>query len=206
MNWEKYKDVIDFSPLKALMAERGLTLKGVADLAGTKDYIICNYISKKTLPNTEALARLCAALQCSADKVVKFTGYDVKDAYKVPWDGYGKSRWNRVTYNPLKILFKNFYGNDWRTKMTEFYDKIPKPDLSEAQKEAQQRRLDGIKSYWQKKQEEEGQKKSVSTRHKEGLSQECRNCIASDDPIPLPRLYDICKALHCTPDWVMTYN
>ena len=206
MKYNDYKDVIDFSPLKGVLAERGLTREAFAGSLGIKVCTLDNYTSGRAFPNTEALARICAVLQCSTDKVVKFTGYDVKDAYKTPWAGYGRARWNRVTYNPLKILFKNFYGSNWRIKMTEFYDKIPKPNLSEAQKEAQQKRVDGVKSYWQKKQESEGQKKSVSTRHKEGLSQECRNCIASDEAIPLPRLYDICKALHCTPDWVMTYN
>lgn len=206
MNWDEYKDVIDFSPLKSLMNERGLSLRGVADLAGTKDYLIGNYISKKTFPNTEALAKLCAALQCSVDKVVKFTGYDVKDSYKIPWDGYGKPRWNKLTYEPLRMLFQGVYNENWQKKLIEFYDIIPRPELSEAQEAHIKKRIESVKNYWKEKAKEEGRGPIETKRKQTGLREECRADIGANRAIPLPRLYDICKALHCTPDWVMTYN
>lgn len=209
MKYSDYKDVIDFRPLKGILAGRGITQEYFAEQLGIKPPVLSNYISGRALPTTKQLASMCALLQCSADSLVKFTGYEVKECYKIIWDGYGKPRWNDLSYEPLRRLFMKVYGEKWKDKLREFYDTIPRPELSEAQLKNKENRTKGVLEYQQKR-KEKGEYKGISAGHKDkwgvGLSVNYRSAIAVDKPIPLPRLYDICKALHCTPDWVMTYN
>lgn len=206
MNWEKYKDLIDFTLLKTALANNNVSHAAFGETLGISKLSIANWIHGRALPDTEQLAKVCAELRCSVDKVVRFAGYEVKDCYKVPWDGYGKPRWGKLTYEPLRMLFQGAYGEDWQKKMTEFYDIIPRPDLSEKQEANIQRRLDAAKKYWEEKAKEEGRGPTEAKRKRTGLWENYRADISMNRPIPLPRLYDICKALHCTPDWVMTYN
>ena len=208
MECKDYKDCIDFSPLKVTLAAKGFTRKALAEMAGTQDYVINNYIAGRAFPDTEKLAKLCAALQCSVDKVVRFSGYDVKDRFKTPWDGYGAPRWNCLTYEPLRMLFINVYKDDWVNKLTEVYEKIPRPEMSSEKREAIEKMKQAKAALIQEK-IEKGEYKGAKNNYRTtgvGLLFEIRTKISQDKPIPLPRLYDICKALHCTPDWVMTYN
>jgi len=203
-----YKECIDFTPLKMTLIDRGISSKKFAELVGIQDYVISNYVGGRTFPDTEKLAKMCAALQCSADKVVRFTGYDIKDRFKTPWDKYGVPRWNRLTYEPLRMLFIEVYNDNWMDKLTEFYEKIPRPELSEAQKERAEK-MSKAKAALTQERIKKGEFKGYKNTHKTfgvGLTYETRTKISMNRAIPLPRLYDICKALHCTPDWVMTYN
>ena len=208
MKREEYKDVINFDQLKVTMAKRGISRKCLAESVGINDFVIGNYTSKRTYPNTGVLAKICAVLQCSVNEVVEFTGYDIKEKYKSHWDKYIEPRWNGLSYEPLRRLFRSTYADDWKQKLADFYDIVPRPDLSDKQKYA----VDKMNKARDAQIQEviaAGKYKGSSDGYKsygKGLTREYRRSIADDEPIPLPRLYDICKALHCTPDWVMTYN
>lgn len=208
MSYTKYKELIDFTPLKVLLTKKGIKRQDLADMVGVGVYVIDNYTGGRALPDTEKLAKICAILQCSVNEVVEFTGYEVKERYKGHWDKYVEPRWNGLTYEPLRRLFKGSYGNDWKKKLTEFYDIIPRPERTEKEagreKIMREAKLASIQEL-----KDKGEYKGLSCNYKsygKGLVREYRLSISNDEPIPLPRLYDICKALHCTPDWVMTYN
>jgi len=208
MKYDDYKGLIDFALLRTAIRDAKITDGELAERLGCSVSSLRNYIHNRQLPDTEVLAKICAALQCSVDKVVSFTGYEVKDRFKTSWDGYGKPRWNGLTYEPLRMLFRGTYADNWRQKLSDFFDTIPRPELSDKQKDSIGKMLKARNDQIQEAIATGKHKGSNNwyKNHDKGLMYEYRYNIASDDPIPLPRLYDICKALHCTPDWVMTYN
>lgn len=208
MKYDDYKGLIDFSFLRTAIRDAGVTDGELAERLGFCVSSLRNYIHNRQLPNTEVLAKICAVLQCSVNKVVNFTGYEVKDRFKDSWNGYGKPRWSSLTYEPLRMLFKGTYAENWKQKLTEFFDSMPRPDLSDKQKDAIGKMLKAKNDQIQEAIMAGKHKGSKNwyKNHDKGLMYEYRYNISNDEPIPLPRLYDICKALHCTPDWVMTYN
>lgn len=101
--------VVDFSRLKGKIAERNMTVEEFAEKAGCSKWTIGNILTKRTMPHTKTLARICAELQCSVNDIVELRGFEVDERYGTHRTAYYPAVYNDVSYEPLRHLFKTVF-------------------------------------------------------------------------------------------------
>lgn len=154
---------VDFSGLKVRLAERGMSLRELADASGVGYSTLQQLAYGMNLTGSDRVARLCAALECSAADVMEFKGVDVSERYSRGWRKYYPAVYNGISYEPLRSLFRENYKGEWKRKLTGLYEKAEVP-------------------------------------------RQMRARFRDDEGVPLKYIYNICRVLKCTPDYVMEYK
>lgn len=154
---------ISYARLKGMLAERGKSLKSLAEETGAGYSTIQQLIYGSRGTGTDTVARICGVLRCSARDVVEFRGIDVADRYMRPWREYYPPVYGGVSYEPLRKVLRDACGDDWRKKLAELYEKA-------------------------------------------GIPVAIRTKINYDEGVSVRFVYDICRVLKCTPDYVMEYK
>jgi len=108
--------VVDFSRLKARMAERNLTVEEFAGKMRCSKWVLKSILSTRTMADTGMLARICALLQCSVNDIVEFRGFEVDKRYSTHRTAYYPAVYDEVSYEPLRHLFKTVYRREPGTK------------------------------------------------------------------------------------------
>lgn len=208
MTKEEYVENIDWSGYDRKCAEFGLTSRGACVKAGVSDTLASHMKRGAYFPTTEALAKLCAFFRCGVNELVEFKGFEIKDRYKEPYfkpyepeeDGV-----RTVTYEPLRMLFYSVYGDKWNTALTEFFSKVPGIEQTAAQKEHQEKALEYLRE-WNKRGVTKEHHGGPGTYYFGGLTGATRTKLRHDAPVNIRIIYNICKVLGCTPDYVMSYR
>jgi len=202
---------ISFRRLKAVIQSKGLSIADVAqavEMAPTAVSAIC---CDRRQPKTDLVAKLCSVLKVYPSEIVVFEGINVNEEYftdekkeKLPEENNGE-----VTYKPL-FFFLADYLADWnkshREQKTEkdLFDQIEPP-----------RRVAGIepvsKDILVKAREKKFGEGYVAKDYRKsdyskGLPAVTRTKLRSDKPLNLSVIYEICKKLGCTIDFVMSYK
>ena len=203
MRQEDYIGLINFRKIGDTARKKVLFLNEVAARAGISKYAITNVMASRYIPTTEVVIGICAAMECSITDVVEFSGFEIRDLYK------GRSGFvahkaavdelYKVSYEPLRQLFKDNYKDNWLNKLKQFFDVIPKIDMTESDK-ARVERMTLAKFGPELAEKLTYNLKTV------GLSQNVKYAILNDRPINFRYVYNICKTLYCTPDFVVTYK
>ena len=109
-------EVVDFSRLKARLAERNLTVEEFAEKAFRSKWTLKYILGGRTMADTGMLAHICAVLQCSVNDIVEFRGFEVDERYSTHRTAYYPAVYDEVSYEPLRHLFKTVYRKEPGTK------------------------------------------------------------------------------------------
>lgn len=202
-----YKEWCSFDGLKQKIKESGMTYLDVACEIDVDYGSINSYICGRQAPTTEKLAGLAAVFECSVSELVEFKGFEIKEKFQKPfykWYPPRKDKIPSVQYGPLRMLFKRYYKDQWSKKLTEFYNQIE--PLYALSPEDRQKALENLKKATEVRYANLG-----ATEHKPGhtlytgLNSRTRHDIVRNRPIKLKYVYNMCKVLGCTPDYIMSY-
>ena len=205
------EEQISFRRLKAVIQSKGTSFVEVANKLGISPTVISGISCGKRQPKTDLVAKLCSVLKVYPSEIVVFEGINVNAEYftdekreKLPEENNGE-----VTYKPL-FFFLADYLTDWnkshREQKTEkdLFDQIDPP-----------RRVKGIEpvsgDILAKAREKKFGKDYVAGEYRrsdysKGLPAITRTKLRSDRPLNLSVIYEICKKLGCTIDFVMSYK
>ena len=118
---------VKFNGLKARLAERGMSLRELADVSGVGYSTLQQLVYGMNLTGSDRVARLCAVLECSASDVMEFKGVEVSEKYEEGWRKYYPAVYGGVRYEPLRYLFRKNYGDEWKKKLSVMYEKAEVP-------------------------------------------------------------------------------
>ena len=211
-----YESLIDLSPARRLIDERGLKVKWLAEKIGVLPNRLSQMLQNNTFPKTDVIARMCAALKVYPSQIIDFK-IDV-DANKKRWfeekalpyepssDATGE-----LTYEPLRAMMNMYldylYDNTGKEKtVNDLLDMI----------EPYRRRC-GIKGGGGKEASRAGvearfgegyvpKKKRNTVYVSKGLIPVTRTKLKNDRPLNIRIIYDICNFFGCSIDWVMSYK
>lgn len=192
------KGKITYEGLKSKMRLYHLNNTGVGMIMGVSGETIRAMFFEKLYLKTDRWAKLCEYFKCGMNDLVEFHGFEIKPRYQKPFFVYYEPMLHGVSYEPLRILFENTYGDKWKTKLNDFFDKVKTPVQPRSDKEEHQKQFRkiafGDENYVPKK--EDGY----------GLTTVIRSKIRQDKPVMLKLIYNFCEVLGCTPDYIMSYN
>lgn len=189
--------MVSFDRLGELLRRRRIRVK---DFIAGADIPRSTYLGMQSgsgLPRTDKVVRMCAFLRCSVNDILEFKGIEVSDRYSRHRSEPKEPVYGMLTYEPLRALFRASYGDGWKKKLNELYDKVPKP-YDDRRYEASRRsvrimnpKVGDVTGHW------------VGDS---GLGATTRGRINNDKPVTLDVIYRMCLVLHCTPDYIMDYN
>lgn len=218
MEYALDKDFVSFAGLKELLKERGLKVKWLAEQIGIFPQQITGMTSGKFCPKTDVLAKIGWVLKVPCSAVVSFPDLKPNDnqrewfanhalSYKVPEDAAGI-----LTYAPFWELANGF--------IMSVNEKLP-----EGQKKDVNDLLDSIDSFRRNQgvsggftdeaRETSLRARGIDVGHKsprerhyvaKGLTPETRTKLRKDRPLNIRTVYEICKKLGCSVDWVLSYK
>lgn len=202
---------ISFRRLKPIIRASGMSVIELAEKCETsanRISMICNGVS---VPKTDFLAKLCSVFKVYPSEIVSFDDIKINDKYfrddmKLPLPD---SNEGLVTYKPLWMFLVDYldeYNYEHKSHKTEndLFNQIEPP-----------RRLKGYKTA-----DETAWKKAVAARYGEGYKSDrtkrtdyskglpaaTRTKLRNDRPLNLSVIYEICKKLGCSIDFVMSYK
>lgn len=204
-----YKEVISFKRLKECLQEKGSSITNLASVLNTDRNRLSGIITGVAFPKTDLIARICKELDVPASEICLFRGIDVspyfKDKellYKPAADATGE-----VTYRPLRRFLEEYLAEHKDKTADDLYDKIeparrrnniPGGFTGETMQKALAAR--GIASGYEVKEKRNRRDYSV------GLPYVTRTKLRQDRPLNIRNIYDICKYLGCSIDFVMSYK
>lgn len=211
-----YRNVIEFTPLKKAINEKGLKVKFVGEKVGIRGDVLTRIYTNKLLPKTDTIARLCYVLKVPASQIVSFK--IEKDETKSKWfeskalPYYPDDNATGIlTYEPLRLMMNMYldYINEIKGTDKTVNDLL---DLIEPY-----RRRNGIttgftpetyKLALKARGFEEGYKSERTDRKyvAKGLIPATRLKIKQDKPLNIRAVYDICNFFGCSIDWVLSYK
>lgn len=203
MTKEEYIALIDWSGFKRKIAIENITCAELERKIGLYPKALHSLASySKVTPNVEIIAKLCAYFKCSLDDLVVFNGYDIKPEFKgmnfEPYEPAEEGPY--LTYEPMYSLFLSKYGVTWRGKMDEFFSTVQPYEKSEKLKKSLEEKNNKNFGYSAK------EKGSTNRVHKGGLNTGIRSHLRHNEPVDMRTIYEICKALGCTPGCIIGYK
>lgn len=210
-----YGEVIDFSKLKVCIAKKRTTMKYLAEDTGIDKTRLSQIARGITFPMTDAVAKICSVLKVNPSEIVEFKGIEPtkmqEEWFETHERKYDPARLNgyvfcgELTYEPLWEMLEGFVntvndklGNDEKT-VSDILDTIEP-----------YRRRNGIGEEAIKKAlEANGYGEGYEAKRKrteKGLPTITRTKLKNNRPVSLRTVYDICKKLGCSIDWVLSYR
>ena len=183
---------IDFRRLKGMLVARGIKAEEFAGKVGMSVSTLRQVMGGSALTTSDRVAAICAALECSVNDVVEFTGYEVAERYGRRMREYYPAVYNEVSYEPLRHLFKGNYKENWKRKLNGLFDSV-ESTASDRQLEECRKGIAAMK----------GVTGGLTRR---GLSGNIRHRLREDEGVNMRVIYNICRVLKCTPDYVMEYK
>lgn len=212
----EYNSLIDFSPLRDVINEKGLKIKWLGEKLEQPANRVSQIIRNNIFPKTDLIARLCYVLKVPASQIVSFQiekdeakskWFESKALPYIPDDNAG----GVLTYEPLRLMMNMYldYINEIKgtdKTVNDLFDLI----------EPYRRRnglISGLTSETYKlalkaRGFEEGYKSERTDRKyvAKGLTPATRLKIKQDKPLNIRAVYDICNFFGCSIDWVLSYK
>lgn len=218
---EDIKDIVDFSCLKDCIIKSRTTSRYVAEAVGLTQVRISRIITGWDNPKTDIIAKLAWALKVPCSEFVKFKGIKPNASQKKWFEEhqlkYKPGDTGELTYAPLWELLDGFLEDVNKDKTEDLKTVNDILDTIEPY-----RRVNGIGGNGlTKEQLQDMVKKSVEVRYgkdyvakrtnrgpyeAKGLTPETRTKLRNDRPLSVRTIYEICKKLGCSIDWVMSYK
>ena len=202
---------ISFKRLKTEIKSRGQSLLSVAKYCGVSPTHISGVCTGVVTPRSDLLAKMCAALQVYPSELVDFEGIKINEEYfaegkrkKLPAEFKGE-----LTYKPLWLFLTDYLaevneGKEVKKTENDLFDQIDpprrirglaKPDSQTIKKAVAARFGEGYVA-----------KRQNRKKYDKGLPAATRTKLRHDRPLNLAVIYEICKFLGCSVDWVISYK
>lgn len=209
-----YRSVIDFSKLKKCIEKKRTTSKYLAQDIGVCQTKISDIMSNRTTPLTDVVARIAFTLGVPVSEIVDlkeiepngkqqewFSKHEMK--YKVPEDAKGE-----LTYAPLWELIEGFLTDVNREKKDgeklftadDIFNGIVPPRKKIGAKDT------GVVEAWKARGYDDIEKLKTRKRTTVGLSPLNRTKLKNNRSMSMRTIYEICKKLGCSVDWVLSYK
>lgn len=201
-----YKKVISFKRLKEVLNENRLKNYELAEAVGCETTQISSIINGVAFPKTDMIAAICRALSVPASEICTFSGYDIKPYFKdmrVPYEP-AKDAEGKVTYRPLRRFLEEYLREHEEKTADDLFDKIEPSRRRNGQFNGE-----GIKKALEARGITEGyeaKRKRARRDSTKGLIPATRTKLRQDRPLNIRNIYDICRFLGCSIDFVMSYK
>jgi transcriptional regulator with XRE-family HTH domain len=205
---------ISFRRLKTVIKTKGLTLAELAEKCDNPASGISSICTGKRIPKTDLLAKMCSVLKVYPSEIVSFDGVNVNEKYFTndKREPLPESFDGVLTYKPLWVFLTEYLDNVNKERqdgeplktVNDLFNQIEPP-----------RKVNGVNeldySYLEKARAArfgEGYKAGEYRRtdYSKGLPAPTRTKLRNDRPLNLSVIYEICKKLGCTVDFVMSYK
>lgn len=195
-----YSKEIRFGRLKELLGERRMSVKILSEMTGIRADVLSHIITGLTLPKTDVVARICKALEVPASSVCVFRGIEIKAyfsrarvMYTPPGDAAGD-----VTYRPLRRFLEAYLEVYPEKSDNDLYDRI--------EPHGRRNRVHSTEGLERHRAERAAEKEAGEPGSVKGLPYTTRAKLRQDRPLNIRNIYDICKYLGCSIDFVMSYK
>ncbi len=201
-----YKKVISFKRLKEVLNENRIKNYELAKAVGCETTQISGIINGTAFPKTDMIAAICRALSVPASEICTFTGYDIKPYFKdmrVPYVP-AKDAEGKVTYRPLRRFLEEYLREHEEKTANDLFDKIEPSRRRNGQFNG-----NGIKKALEARgitEDYEVKRERVRRDYTKGLPFLTRTKLRQDRPLNIRNIYDICRFLGCSIDFVMSYK
>lgn len=206
---------ISLRNLKTIIKTKGYSLKTFSEVCGEKPQCISAFCTGKRIPMSSTLAKFCSVLQVYPSEIISFDDITVNEKYftdanrvKLPDSFTGE-----VTYKPLWLFLakyleevnKNLGENEKPKTANDLFNKIEPP----RRKDGRVATADCIKNALAARGLEVGNLSKATQGRKDylkGLPALTRTKLRNDRPLNLEVIYEICKFLGCSIDFVLGYK
>lgn len=209
---------ISFRRLKTVIKDKGFTLYEVAEKCGLAPTQLSRICSGGIQPLSDKLAKLCSVLKCYPSEIVSFDGVVINEKYfsddkreKLPSESNGE-----LTYSPFWFFLGKYLEEVNKGKSKEeqkdhndLFNQIEPPRRvngqinDESKQKLREIILENINGRYGKDYEAQYKK---HTDYSKGLPQATRTKIRNNRPLNLSVIYEICKFLGCSIDFVLGYK
>lgn len=196
-------DNTDIEPLKALIKERGLKVKFIAQKLGIMPQALTNVMCKNAMFKTDTICALAAFFEVPVSRIVRFTGFEVKEEYKDRWkdnEFYPPENPEGLpSYLPMRELVDSWYMRlDEHKTISDFFNTVPRVESY------LNRTLEQIKPAM----EARGlNTDNIKPREEHvGLSGLIRSKLYFDEAVSMSVIYNICKTAQCDIDFILEYR
>ena len=207
---------ISFRRLGVMIKSKGYSVKEMAGLCELVPTQLSSIINGRVQPLTDVVAKLCYQLKCYPSEIVSFDGIVINEKYftddkreKLPVESSGL-----LTYSPFWFFLKEYLeevnkGKDKKDQKdhNDLFNLIEPPrrkELSDEQKE--QIKEAAKKSLEARYGKDHQSKRAARTDYSKGLPLATRSKLRNDKPLNLSVIYEICKFLGCSIDFVIGYK
>lgn len=203
---------ISFRKLKTVIKTKGMTIASFAEKCEIPYTGISNICADRRVPKTDLLAKICSVLQVYPSEIVSFDGITVNEKYFTDEkrEPLPKEFVGAVTYKPLWFFLADYLaeynkGKEPSEKKTEndFFDSIEPPRRLAGYKVTEGLGKKGVAARFGEGYESERKNR---TDYSKGLPAVTRVKLRNDRPLNLSLVYEVCKKLGCTIDFVVGYK
>lgn len=207
---------ISFRRLGTLIRSKGYSVKEIAELCGLVPTQLSAIINGRVQPLTDVVAKLCCNLKCYPSEIVSFDGITINDKYftddkreKLPVENKGE-----LTYSPFWFFLSEYLEEvnrgkdkkDWKDH-NDLFNQIEPPRRKRVSAEFKEKMKEANKKSVLVRYGENYQPKRTNrTDYSKGLPLTTRSKLRNDKPLNLSVIYEICKFLGCSIDFVLGYK
>lgn len=207
-----YSGLIDFSKLKSCISKKRTTVKYLSEDVGVGQSKISNIIANRVTPLTDMVTKIAFALKVPVSEIVELRGIEPNAVqskwfaeherkYKAPENAVGE-----LTYAPLWELIGGFLAdvNEGKTEglktADDIFDGIVPPRKRIGAKDT------GVSKAWEARGYGNIEELKTRKRVTVGLSALNRTKLRKDRSMSMRTIYEICRKLGCSIDWVLSYK
>ena len=203
---------ISFRKLKTIIKTKGLSIAEVAEMCGVLPTNISSICCDRRTPLTDFLAKICSVLKVYPSEIVSFDDITVNEEYftndkrePLPQEFTGT-----VTYKPMWLFLADYLAEynrehpEAEKTENELFDQIEPPRRLKGQTcDMREISRKGVAARFG---EGHISPRKNRTDYSHGLPAKTRVKLRNDRPLNLSVIYEICKKLGCTIDFVMSYK
>ena len=204
---------ISLRKLKVVIKSKGMTLAEMAKRCGEKPAGISMLCTGRRIPKTDLLAKICSILEVYPSEIVTFDGIKVNEIFFTDdkREPLPKEFKGELTYKPLWLFLVDYLSSINKNKASDAKDKTANDlfnQIEPPRRLAGYKITEGISEKAVAARFGEGYKSErvVRTDYSKGLHAATRVKLRNDRPLNLSVIYEICKKLGCTIDFVMSYK
>lgn len=205
---DMYRDLISFSRLKETLQEKDMKLLQFAEIFGVQKERISQIVTGRQMPKTDVVARLAGILKVHVSDICAFSGIETADYFKDRALMYSPASdaGTELTYRPLRRFLEAYIKEHEGKTADDLFDRI-EPYRRKMGYKAGFTEETMLKSLAARGQKLNGYSERHPRRsYKEGLPYATRTKLRQDRPLNIRTIYDICKFLGCSVDFVMSYK
>ena len=196
---------ISLRKLKVEIKSHGMSIAEFAEKCGVAPASMSGLCCGVRIPKTDMVAKMCSVLGVYPSKIVSFDGIDVNVKYftddkKEPLP---ESPEGELTYKPLWLFLADYLTTVDGKSANDLFDQIEPPRRLAGYKVTEGLSEKGFAARYGEGYKSE---RTQRTDYSKGLPAVTRVKLRNDRPLTMGVIYEICKKLGCTIDFVMGYK